>query len=246
MDMRSPTGMETVNFFNPRPTISVVPLLPGKPAIVVDDALTDPDAFVEWSAAQAFERPRYPFPGLVLPAPDVLMQRISDFFAQHVRARLGGRRTLDVAARLSLVTTRPEELDPRQWQCHRDRVSYDDRVLLHFASVLYLFRDPALGGTSFYVPKRPLPEIDRMIADAERLGAAEFTSRYGVQPGYMVASNAWYEQIASLPARWNRMVFYDGSIFHSGDVISPERLTSDPRTGRFSVNSFITCKRSAA
>jgi len=48
-----------------------------------------------------------------------------------------------------------------------------------------------------------------------------------------------------VPARWNRMIFYAGTIFHSGEIAHPQLLTDDPRTGRLTLNGFFTCRRSA-
>jgi hypothetical protein len=231
--------------FNPRPTISAVPLVGGQSCIVVDDALVDPHALVAWCGRQSFQPPAgYPYPGLVLPAPAADAQRVSEFFALHARGRLGARRTLDVSVRLSLVTTPPGQLEPRQWQCHRDRVAQDGE-LLYAASVLYLFEDPALGGTSFYVPRQSPQETDRLVADSQSMDAAAFGARYGLQAGYMAGSNAYFERVAEIPAAWNRMIFYDGGIFHSGDVGAPDRLSADPARGRLTLNGFFTCRRNA-
>lgn len=233
-------------FFNPDPTISVLPLAGDQCCVVIDDALTDPQALVTWAAGQTFEAPAgYPYPGLVLDAPMALRMRCADYFALHVRGRLRARRTLDATARLSMVTQPPAELEPRQWQCHRDRVVDDPRAYLFAASVLYLFRDPALGGTSFYVPRQSAAETDRLLADSQLLDAKEFSARYGLAPGYMAGSNAYFERIAQVPAAWNRVVYYDGGIFHSADVGRPDCLGADPTRGRLTLNSFFTCRRNA-
>jgi hypothetical protein len=232
--------------FNPRPRLSVEPLGPGAVCVVADDVLADPQVLVDWAAAQRFEPPSgYPYPGLVRQAPEELTQRVADFFALHARGALGGRRTLDLTVRLSMVTVPPAELEPRQWLCHRDRVD-DSGTLLFAASVLYLFHDPALGGTSFYKPRGSRLVTETLLADSQRLGAAAFAARYGVRPGYMAGSNAHFERVARVPAAWNRMIFYDGGLFHSADVDQPARLSADPAAGRLTLNSFFTCRRHAA
>lgn len=54
---------------------------------------------------------------------------------------------------------------------------------------------------------------------------------------------------APLPAigfnPWNRMIFYDGRLFHSGGVGGARALTGDPATGRLTLNGFFTCSRPA-
>ena len=232
-------------FFNPSPAISAVPLPGGHEVVVIDDMLLDPDGLVAWAREQAFQLPAgYPYPGVVVGGPQELSNRFADHFAQHARTRLQARRTLAHDVRLSMVTTPPGELDPRQWQCHRDRVSMDPATL-YIASVLYLFRDPALGGTSFYVPRQSPSATDRIQYDSQTLGAQAFTARYGLTAGYMDGSNAFFECVARVPAAWNRMILYDAGFFHSGDIGRPDLLTPDPATGRLTLNCFFTCRRQA-
>jgi Family of unknown function (DUF6445) len=232
--------------FNAAASISAVPLGNGRHCHIIDGALTEPDALVEWARRQSFTPPRgYPYPGLVLDAPPAVAQLMTEFFAQTVRGAMGVRRTLDSTTRLSLVTVPPDELEPRQWQCHRDRIAANPHEVLFAASVLYLFRDPALGGTSFYAPREQAAQTDRLIADSQALSAREFSARYGLTPGYMAGSNAYFERIASVPPAWNRMIVYDGSLFHSADIDQPERMSADPARGRLTLNGFFTCKRNA-
>ena len=233
-------------FFNPDARVSVLPLFGEHCCVVVDDVLAKPEGLRDWAAQQSFAPPRgYPYPGLVLDAPGDVPQRLADAFALHARKGLGGRRTLDHTVRLSMVTMPPAELEPRQWQCHRDRVADDPRAMLFAASVLYLFRNPALGGTSFYVPRQSAATTDQMLADSQRLSAAEFSARHGVQCGYMAESNDYFERVAQVPAAWNRAIFYDGGLFHSGDVEHADALSADPMRGRLTLNGFFSCKRTA-
>jgi hypothetical protein len=232
--------------FNPNPTVSVVPLTRDQHCVVIDDALAHPEALLEWAASSAFEQAHgNAYPGLVLEAPAAVSECVGDYFAQHVRKRLGARRTLSVDVRLSMVTTPPARLAPCQWQCHRDRVAADPHATVFAASVLYLFRDPALGGTSFYAPRQSAAQTDRIVADSLVFDAAEFGARYGLQAGYMAGSNAYFEQIARVPAAWNRAIFYDGGLFHSADLQLPASLDPDPTRGRLTLNGFFHCKRNA-
>ena len=232
-------------FFNPEPTISTVTLPFGNEVVVIDDVLRDPDGLVDWARGRDFHAPaHFPYPGLIVDGPKALSARLLDFFTQHARSRLGARRTLEHDVRLSMVSTRPGDLDPRQWQCHRDRVTTDPSVLF-VGSVLYLFRNPALGGTSFYVPRQSPSATDRIQYDSQTLSAAQFSARYGLQPGYMDGSNAYFECVARVPAAWNRMILYDAGFFHSGDIGRPDLLTTDPATARLTLNGFFSCRRQA-
>lgn len=234
--------------FNPRPQIQSVPIAGPHACYVIDDALVDPERWVDYAVANraAFEvAPHNAYPGPELRLPDDVSARLDEFFAVHVRSRLGARRTLRHYSRMALATCTADELEPRQWICHRDRL----RMAPHecaAASVLYLFRDPRFGGTSFFVPKRPLTEVERMTEDSAALPRGEFSARHGIRPGYMTGSNEWFEKVRTVPPRWNRLIFYDGSQFHCGDIPDPGALSPDPRRGRLTLNGFFTCKRQAS
>ena len=231
--------------FNPRPRVSLLPMPTGRPCVVVDEVLANPRGVVDWAAERRFvEPPGIPYPGVVLDVPQEAARRVSELFDQHACGPLGGRRTLATTLRLAMVTTPPQRLDARQWQCHRDRLASDAAPALYAASVLYLFEDAALGGTSFYRPRRGDAEMNRMLVDCHRLNARDFSERHGVRPGYMDGDNPYFERVAQVPAAWNRMIFYDGSTFHSGDIglQRPHSLDPDPRKGRLTMNGFFNCK----
>lgn len=164
---------------------------------------------------------------------------------RHIRGRLNGRRTLRMNCRLSMVTLAPAALQARQWICHRDSQGVEPGQCIA-ASVLYLFKDGALGGTSFYAPRKSPGETARLIHDSSTVGNEAFAKKCSMAPGYFSGSNDFFEHIGAVPARWNRMIFYDGSIFHSGDIPFPEKLSADPRRGRLTLNGFFTCTRKAA
>ena len=233
-------------FFNPSPRVSAVPIAPGEFCIVIDEALANPEGLIDWATKQRFTPPDgFAYPGVLLDAPPAVTAMVADYFAEHVRSRLGGRRTLTTRVRLSLVTVPPHELHPPQWQCHRDRLGPLPQSLRLAAMVMYLFRDSALGGTSFYRALLSDEETERVIEDAGRMSAAEFSERYGLEAGYLNGSNRYFERLAQVPAAWNRMLFYNSDLFHSGDIAAPARLSADPRIGRLTLNGFFTCRRAA-
>jgi hypothetical protein len=233
-------------FFNPAPRISALAIAPGESCIVVDEALAHPEGLVDWAARQHFRLPvGFAYPGVIVDAPPAVSAMVGDYFAQHARARLGGRRTLSMMVRLSLVTLPPQLLHPVQWLCHRDRPAPAPRDVVLGAMVAYLFRDSELGGTSFYRSLLSDEETVRMLSDASRMSAAEFSAHYGLEAGYLSGSNRYFERLAQVPAVWNRMLFYNGGLFHSGDITAPARLSADPRIGRLTLNGFFTCRPAA-
>lgn len=118
------------------------------------DILEDPQEWVDTASRHRdrFEPSSFAYPGLELALSSRVLSLFAEFFAAHARKRLGGRRTLGVTARYSIATLQPHELLARQWLCHRDSAGMPADLCMA-ASVLYLFRDEALGGTSFYRPR---------------------------------------------------------------------------------------------
>lgn len=234
--------------FNPQPQIREIPLGNGQVCCVIDDVLANPEAWVEQAVryrAAFLEAPGNAYPGIELPVPAAVNEALIGYFSTYVNRRFGIRRITRSYSRLSMVTKRPEQLRPIQCFCHRDGtyVPAGKRML---ASVLYLFPDEALGGTTLYRPIRPDVEIAALQRDAEQIPFAAFSGKYGIQPGYMTGGNDWFEPLLNVPARWNRMVIYDGMVFHSADIHLPERMNDDPRSGRLSLNGFYTGRRTLA
>lgn len=233
--------------FNPHARIERVDFGGGRSAWVVDDALADPEALRRRAIdgrAQFAAAPFNAYPGLEWRMGDEVDAPLAEFFMRRLRGALGGRRTLSMYSRLSIATLQPHELRPLQRLCHRDRFGTAAGELVA-ACTLYLFHDEALGGTSFYAPRRPLAEIDALIRHWNTLSNEAFTAEIGAEPGYLAEGNAWFERIGVVPARFNRAVFYDGSGFHSSHITQPGRLSADPAQGRLTLNGFFICRRAA-
>ena len=78
------------------------------------------------------------------------------------------------------------------------------------------------------------------------MDSAAFDAKYPeIARDYLQDSNAWFERSGRVDAAFNRMIFYDGRIFHSGEVGPPPTRSGDPATGRLTLNGFFTCSRPA-
>ncbi|WP_202620088.1 DUF6445 family protein, partial [Escherichia coli] len=103
--------------------------------------------------------------------------------------------------------------------------------------LLYLC-DENRGGTAFY--RHRATGLQRISADAcEGYGeavAAEL-ERQPALPRYFGESDAHFELLGVMRARFNRLVLYRGSLLHTA-IVNPRRLSADPRAGRLTVNSF--------
>jgi hypothetical protein len=236
-----------LQLFNPRPRVEVLSLAPGLRCIVLDDVLLEPESLVEFAGRIRLETPAGNlYPGLVAGLSMEFDSRLRDLFWLHARGPLGLRRCQAAFVRLSMATLPAAQLQPLQWLCHRDRIDDSDAGALFAASVLYLFRNPALGGTRFFVPRASPDELAALLRDAETLAPADFTARHGVAPGYPAAESRHFEAVATVPAAWNRMIIYDGGRYHCAAIDHPELLSDDPAHGRLTVNGFFPCRRSSA
>jgi hypothetical protein len=141
-------------------------------------------------------------------------------------------------ARLAMATLPGAELNGLQRLCHRDAITLPPNEGVA-ASVVYLFDAPALGGTSFYVPRKS----DAETADCLRRAADGVLME---ESAYLNKSNEWFEKVCTVPAKFNRAIFYDGSIFHAAQIERPELLACDPQRGRLTMNGFFRYRRNCA
>jgi hypothetical protein len=239
--------------FNPRATLQVAQFDDRHFCLLVDDFLLNPDELVQFAGGRPAADRRAEFnsvdfsyyPGVYRMAPAELADRLTDYFQSQARRHFDARRCVEAICRYSIVTLPPESLHPIQWLCHRDDVGLDARLSMQ-ASVLYLFRDPELGGTGFYVPTRSAADTGALFADARAAAPSVFATKYGLSPGYMHESNTWFRRIGGIAAKWNRLIIYDGNMLHASDIAAPDRLSADPRSGRLTLNGFFTCRRNLA
>jgi hypothetical protein len=244
----SPLPGADLPLLNPHPRISVVPIFDDHQCIVVDDFLLDPAELVEHAASShaAFrDDPRNYYPGPEMPIGGIFALRLRDAFLQHARGPLGARRVHNMMSRMSLVTRRPDEVLPAQRLPHRDIDGLPPGEGAA-AMVLYLFQDERFGGTSFFRPTVSPDEIAAMLQALRRQELAGETPPSDGPPTYAIASSRCFEKVLTIPPRYNRAIFYDGRLYHSGDLHTPELMVNDPRAGRLTVNAFFRVRMAAA
>lgn len=234
--------------FNPKPNIRIVPIAEKQVCVVVDDFLREPQKIVDFAVAQqtqfVFDPDNF-YPGSELPLSREIAISLDQFFMQHARSALGARRNKGVSCRLSMATLKPSQLHPLQRLCHRDAEVFPAGESMG-ASVLYLFKKAALGGTSFYRLKKPLDEIRKLLQLANTVSNEELTALINTAPAYMNASNDYFELVCTIPAEWNRAIFYSGTVFHAAQIERPELLSSDPAVGRLTMNGFFKFRLAGA
>ncbi|MFT7772457.1 DUF6445 family protein [Roseateles sp.] len=231
---------------NPAARLDVVQLANGARVYVVDDFVQDPQALValaQASAGQFQTMAGQPYPGPQLGLPESMAVELDGFFREQLREPLRLGAPLGMFGRFSRVVQDPATLDARQRVCHRDDSGLDPSEMVS-ACVHYLFEDERLGGTVFFRSLMSEADTARFRHDANTLDASAFGDRYGIAPGYMTDSNRYFEVIGRVPAKWNRAIFYDGGIFHSGDISwAAGRPGYHSGMGRLTVNAFFKSRR---
>lgn len=234
--------------FNPNPIIQRVPIGGGAECLVIDNFLSDPQQMVAEAVAgrAAFSaNPVNAYPGIEKTMPPEFDRQLEAYFAQHLMQPFNASSPAGLNTRMSIVTLRPGELNPQQRICHRDAHNCPPGEGA-CAAVLYLFEDPRFGGTSFYRPLVSADEIDFLLHQVKLLDGNAFTKVLGVPPEYFNRANRYFERTATIPAAWNRAIFYDATIFHSGQIDAPELLDADPARGRLTVNAFLRYRKNAS
>lgn len=230
---------------NPNAEVQLQEIADGQYCAIVDDVLEDPESVVEFAVRQAhrFEWWSVP-PGPRLIAPEDALQDLKRLVRSKLSRHFPIHRTgLSLRACLSNITVPPERLSHLQRLCHIDES--EKPGMRYYAGLIYLFRNPDLGGTAFYRWKKPeviaraeeLHEVDPAACERYLEASLEI---FREPSRYMTESNDLAELLSVVPARFNRLVFYDGASPHTGHITHPELLSEDLSRGRLTLNFFTT------
>ena len=211
-----------------------------QPLLIVDDAMTAPNALVEFAATQSFRQIGPYFPGVRTRLPDAARDALCASLAGHFADAFD----IDAAAWtgelfFSIVTTPPERLLPIQRFPHYDGVEPDRLALLYYLC------PPDFGGTAFFRHRS---------TGFETVSAARFPTfkdalendvrRAGMPPARYVSDGApFFEKIFEVEPVFNRLIAYRGHALHCSAIDNSAPLPDDPRAGRLTLNGFLTPRR---
>ena len=213
--------------------------------VIVDDFLQNPRELIEFAANNAvqFSTAKSHYPGLFTDVNDDAMTDIYRFIRSKMTKHFPFLRgDLKMSTFLSMVTLRPDELSTLQRMCHTDPAPDSGRT--PYAALLYLFENEELGGTGFfnYWRKHQLLKKVENIALEDPDKAEEFLLEnfptFRKRAKYMTESNEIAELLCTIPARFNRMIFYSGQIPHNAAITAPELLSNDCGKGRLTLIVF--------
>ena len=214
--------------------------------VVIDDFLLNPHELVEYAIQHRndFLMQERAYPGLILPLEAELMTAVQRFIRSEMSRIfnfLRGNIRLD--ATLALASLMPDELSWIQRLCHTDPRSESDRR--NFASVLYLFDNPKLGGTGFYrwINRTFWQQMSEQQLHDPNAGLDTLKDQFQMfrdPPCFITKSNEAAELLDMVPARFNRFIFYSGDLPHSAFICNPEMLSTNPDKGRLTLNCFVS------
>jgi hypothetical protein len=238
---------DTLNIrINPDAVLEHHPINDRYSAFVADDFLLNPEAIIEHALAvrDAFESPERGYPGEVLDLLPVTFPEITRFIRSNLsRCFSFARSGIEDSCQVSITTLQPEHFSWIQRLPHTDhkRAAGKD----NYALLVYLFDNPALGGTGFFQYRDEAfwkSMAPRQLEDPN--GGLELVeTRYPMFLGpstYPCESDEAVELITSIPAKFNRMICYSGDIPHSACIPDASLLTDDLRRGRLTLNSFAS------
>lgn len=228
--------------FAPRMPPDVRSVRVGEHQVVfIDDFLQNPQALVD-AARQAQFAPcpgaeqRRGYPGVRAPAPLAYTERLTELMDPLIRLNFGVPDEFELKktpCAFSMTTVAPQDLGPLQ------RVPHFDASTPHYMAVLLYLCDERHGGTAFY--RHRASGLQQITADnREAYGEHVYAEvdRHPPPPRYFGDSDDRFELLGMMPARFNRLVIYRGSLLHSAIVNPATALASDPGTGRLTVNTF--------
>ena len=213
-------------------------------AIVVDNFLENPQALVADAVALQNQFTPYPkfedkkgYPGIRAEAPATYSSVLAGLVEPLIKANFNVPQHVDFRKSIcaySLTTMQPEELGPLQRIPH-----FDSSTPHHFAVLLYLC-DESHGGTGFY--RHNATGFQQITADNREhyldVSYQEINAQLPKQR-YFDKSDERYTFLGMIPAKFNRLVIYHGSLLHSACVNPAISLTDNPSKGRLTLNSFF-------
>ncbi len=208
------------------------------PLIVIDQLVADAESLVDLAASKVFSDVATYYPGIRAKVPlsyqHFVLDRFGPLFSEYFG--LAGARLRFTNCHFSLVTTPPEKLEYLQRIPHSDSFLSSQLAFVH-----YLFKTD-LGGTAFYRHRQTGFEVIDETRSAEymRCLTEEQNGPHSPPPGYINGDTPLYEEVGRQQGVFNRMLAYRRSSLHSGCIAPGFVPDPNPRSGRLSVNGFLT------
>lgn len=223
----------------------------GRRVVVIDNFLADADA--DDLVRQAVEMAPFPaietnyYPGLrrmIMPEDGqafAYVDAVCEALAPILRQIYEVERFRVTEASFSLTTLAPQDTQLIQRVPHYDSFDANDFAILH-----YLHRGD-MGGTAFYRHRRSGYEtLNATRAETFQTQLDEDLAAFGPPaPAYVHEDTPAWEKIGEIPWSFNRLLIYQGALFHSGIIPDGFAFSPDPRHGRLTSNIFLHAMKTA-
>ena len=206
-----------------------------QPLLLIDDMLADPEDILRCADAATFApafNPAGGYPGLRAAVPRGYTDAVVQALTGPIRETFGlGPVRVDKAdCAFSIVTLPPDQLVPAQRAPHVDSTDGYQFAILHYLC------EPDFGGTAFYRHRATGFET---ITSERKDAYLAVRGEEGWSAGYVEDGEPWFERTAEVDAAFNRVIVYRSNVLHSGRILTPHRLSADPRRGRLTANIFV-------
>jgi hypothetical protein len=209
-----------------------------EPLLVIDDFLSEPEKLVKTASASTDWADVQPggYPGLRAGLPrDYAHQTLSRVDPIiHDRLFKSEHKLEKFECSFSMVTRKPDALHDMQKIPHIDIASENRVAVLHYLCGAHF------GGTAFFrQDETGLEQITPADSPAYLAARRNDLAAIPNDAGFPDAKTQGYTQTGRVEALFNRLVIYRSFTLHSGIIDAPERLTSDPSSGRLTANFFV-------
>ena len=203
----------------------------------VHDVFDDPDRVISRAESAEYVSKSKAYPGVRSPVDKDIAALVKSAIAAAASQLLAAEiRELAGGVHYSIVTQRPFDRRGIVQKPH-----FDDSKGFLMAAVLYLNRGPH-GGTGFF--RHRGTGFERITSDRKpfydtvvKIEQARLARLEKTPPG---SDHPCYDRIATADPVFNRMVVYPGGNLHSGDIHRFAPTPVDARSGRLTINAFLT------
>lgn len=207
-----------------------------EPVVIVDDFVADPAAFAAAGKNCPLRDTGDYYPGRRAIVDPAYLAAIGPTMNEVLREFFGARHGVQVLrAYYSLATTLPAHLSVPQRIPHVDAYDPQQVALVHFLGA----RD--LGGTAFFRQRSTgFESVDTSRRQRYHETLAADLERHGEPPpAYIGAASPTFERTHVCPPRYNRALFFRGTLLHCAALEGVRELPDDPEQGRLTVAGFL-------
>ena len=235
--------VETVDCtINPAAPFRVFRLGPeNEPLVMVDNLFANPHALIEWAARDDQWGPAgAAYPGIRRPAPDDYLQNVFNSLRKILAEvfGFGDEQRFRLDSSFAMITHVPDELRHYQRVPHIDQTGPQNLAMVHYLC------DDSFGGTGFFQHRATGWQriTDEREQEYNRVLNVEM-NRQVLPNGFPAPDHPLYNHLGAVEAAFDRLIVYRAGILHSPAIQREARYSSDPRTGRLTITSFLYAER---